>query len=301
MHNLKANFDKFLGQVKSAMADRLLPDGNFRRYPRRPKLPDSSIIALCLCAEAMGIDSENLFWHKLSAEHRADFPDLVDRSNLNRRRRNLAPYVCELNGRLASLMNEGEDVYIVDSMPLPVCSIARRHSSRVCRESFETAPDRGFSSLTRSYYWGYKLHLVCSAGGVFRSMQLTKASVSDLHYLAEVRGTLRGCTLLGDKGYVSAAYRTDLFHRCGIDLQVPQRANQRGRTVYPGIYKRFRKRIETLFSQLCDQFMIKRNYAKGYNGFCTRVLYKLAARTVLQFFNILNDRPVNHTKHALAF
>lgn len=191
-------------------------------------------------------------------------------------------------------------MYIVDSMPLPLCGIARRHSSRVCRQDFETAPDRGYSSITRSYFFGYKLHLVCSASGVFQGMQLTKGSVSDVHFLAELRETLAYCTVLGDKGYVSAAYKSDLFNQANIRLEVPQRANQRDRQWYPGIYKRFRKRIETLFSQLCDQFMIKRNYAKVYNGFCTRVLCKVTAYTTLQFFNILNGRPMNHVKHALT-
>jgi hypothetical protein len=30
------------------------------------------------------------------------------------------------------------------------------------------------------------------------------------------------------------------------------------------IFRKKRKRIKTLFSQLCDQFMIRRNYAKSF-------------------------------------
>ena len=40
------------------------------------------------------------------------------------------------------------------------------------------------------------------------------------------------------------------------------------------IFMKSRKRIETLFSQLCDQFMIRRNYAKSFPGFKTRILAK---------------------------
>lgn len=40
------------------------------------------------------------------------------------------------------------------------------------------------------------------------------------------------------------------------------------------IFRKSRKRIETLFSQLCDHFMIRRNYAKTFNGFKTRILSK---------------------------
>ncbi|MCT3649484.1 transposase, partial [Elizabethkingia anophelis] len=57
-----------------------------------------------------------------------------------------------------------------------------------------------------------------------------------------------------------------------------------------------RKRIETLFSQLCDQFMIRRNYAKSFEGFKTRLLAKITALTVVQFINKLNNRNINNLK-----
>ena len=40
------------------------------------------------------------------------------------------------------------------------------------------------------------------------------------------------------------------------------------------LFRRFRKRIETIFSQLCDQFMIRRNYAKTFDGFKTEYRQK---------------------------
>jgi len=46
-----------------------------------------------------------------------------------------------------------------------------------------------------------------------------------------------------------------------------------------------RKRIETVFSQLCDQFMMTRNYAKQTKGLFTRIIGKISALTVLQYIN----------------
>lgn len=46
-----------------------------------------------------------------------------------------------------------------------------------------------------------------------------------------------------------------------------------------------RKRIETVFSQLCDQLIIQRNYAKSFDGFSSRVLSKITALTLIQWFN----------------
>lgn len=301
MHNLKTNFDKFLLLINKNLSDILLSDGNFKSYPHKPKLPDNSILALTLCSESLGIDSENYFWSKLKSDHAHDFPILIDRSNFNRRKKNLAPYLTIYNQRLANIMNELEDAYIVDSMPVPICNIARASRISICKEHFESAPDKSYSSITKAYFMGYKLHLVTSVRGVFRSMQLSKASVHDIHYLGEIKNSkLNNCLLLGDKGYLSIEHKTDLFHTAGINLQTPCRSNQTQQTLFPYVFKKCRKRIETQFSQLCDQFMIKRNYAKTYNGMATRMLSKIAAFTSLQFINFNSGKPLNHIKHALV-
>jgi len=301
MHNLKTNFNKFSKLVDSFLADILNADRNFRLYPNSPRIVDADILALSLCAEAMSIDSENYFWSKLITDHKADFPALIDRSNFNRRKRALAPFFQMYNDRVAAHLNECENAYIVDSMPVPICNIARAGRLRICSESLQSAPDKGYSAITKSWFFGYKLHLVTSVRGVVNSFQLSKASVHDLHFLDEIKtGTLNNCVLLGDKGYISKEQQTDLFSTAKVELAVPMRSNQKDHKPYPYIFKRFRKRIETQFSQLCDQFVMKRNYAKTYNGLCTRIISKIAAFTSLQYLNVLNGRPLNHVKHALA-
>jgi len=51
------------------------------------------------------------------------------------------------------------------------------------------------------------------------------------------------------------------------------------------ILKKVRKWIETVFSQLRDQFMIQRNYAKSFIGFKSRILAKVTGFTILKFLN----------------
>jgi hypothetical protein len=301
MHNLKTNYDKFHQLINKTLPDLLFSDGNFKSYPRKPHLADCSILALTLCAEALGIDSENYFWSKLKTDHAHDFPKLIDRCNFNRRKKNLAPYLAIYNQRLANTMNESEDAFIVDSMPVPICNIARAERISICKEDFESAPDKGYSSITKTYYMGYKLHLLTSVRGVFHSMQLSKASVHDINYLEEIKNSgLNNCLLLGDKGYLSVEQKTDLFHTAKIELQTPCRSNQIQQTLFPYVFKKYRKRIETQFSQLCDQFMIKRNYAKTYLGLVTRILSKITAFTSLQYLNFTAGKPLNKIKHALA-
>lgn len=103
--------------------------------------------------------------------------------------------------------------------------------------------------------------------------------------------------MLGDKGYVSEQVQLDLFETAQIKLEVPMRINQKNYKKQPYIFRKSRKRIETLFSQLCDQFMIRRNYAKSFLGFKTRILSKITAMTVIQYINkFLFDRNINNLK-----
>ena len=107
------------------------------------------------------------------------------------------------------------------------------------------------------YYYGYKLHAVCGLSGVIHFFDLTKASVHDIHYLKDVKVDYSNCTVIGDRGYISAQVQLDLFETANIRLEVPYRGNQKEwKPTFPAFVKA-RKRIETLFSQLCDQFMIK--------------------------------------------
>jgi hypothetical protein len=66
------------------------------------------------------------------------------------------------------------------------------------------------------------------------------------------------------------------------------------------VLRKARKRIETLFSQLCDQFTIRRNYAKPFQGFSTRALPKVAALALIQWFNYRCGNHFNNLKIIIA-
>lgn len=301
MHNIKTNFDKFYKIVKSSLQQELNEDDNLQFYSNKPKMNDCSIIALSICTEAIGIDSENYLWSKILKDYKLDFPLLIDRSNFNRRRRRLSAYIHEVNSFNAKKMTVNEDVYITDSIPVPICKIAREKRCKFENDSFESKPDKGYSAVSKQYYYGYKLHVVTSVEGIFYSMDLTKGSVHDVNMLKEMQyGKLHNVTLIGDKGYISKEVKIDLFASCNIKLETPKRSNQKEGEEWHPIFRKSRKRIETLFSQLCDQMMLKRNYAKKLQGLNTRLICKMAAVTVLQTFNYQNNKPINHLKHALA-
>ena len=103
----------------------------------------------------------------------------------------------------------------------------------------------------------------------------------------------------GDKGYLSAEVQKNLFEVANITLEVPHRLNQKNWRPPTWAYKKFRKRIETIFSQLNDNLMMIRNYAKHSCGLFARMAGKIAAITFMQYVNFINHRPIGQIKYSL--
>ena len=224
----------------------------------------------------------------------------IERSVYNKRRRRLSNQVNQIRLKLAASFNEFEDVFIVDSMPLEVCKLSRSSRSTICKDSNYGLPDKGFCASQNSHYYGYTLHAVCSVSGVFQAIDLSPASIHDINYLKDIQLQISDCTLIGDRGYLSTKIQLNLFESANIRLDTPMRNNQLNYKKQPYVFRKSRKRIETLFSQLCDQFMIRRNYAKSFSGFKTRILSKITALTIVQYINkFIFDRNINNIKTSI--
>ena len=128
---------------------------------------------------------------------------------------------------------------------------------------------------------------------------MTVANVHDIHYPDDVKWVYHDCFMLGDKGYLSADVQQNLFETAHIRAEVPYRLNQKNWKEPTWAYKRFRKRIETIFSQLDDTLMMIRNYAKQSCGLFTRMAGKIAAMTFMQYVNLVNHRPIGQIKYSL--
>ena len=117
--------------------------------------------------------------------------------------------------------------------------------------------------------------------------------------MKDVKYAYHDCSIYGDKGYIGADVQFDLFETAHIRLECPYRLNQKDwkPTVIP--FAKARKRIETIFSQLTDQFLVIRNYAKITNGLFARIIGKISALTILQYVNFINNKPIGRIKYAL--
>jgi hypothetical protein len=239
MKNFKANYDKILQVVKQNTENI-----NFIVQKRKPKLSDIELFAIDFTAQYMGIDSECQLFRTLTG---SDLKNKIERSVYNRRKRNLIPFIENIRKEIAFKFNEFAEYFIVDSMPLEVCKLSRSSRTKVCKEDYYSSPDKGFCASQQMHFYGYKLHAVCSLNGVFESIDISKASVHDIHYLKDIKEQLSNCVILGDKGYLSTTHQIDLFESANIRLETPKRKNQKDFKQQPYIFRKSRKRIETLF------------------------------------------------------
>ena len=113
-------------------------------------------------------------------------------------------------------------------------------------------------------FCGYWLHFICSIC-FFQSVDLLPASVHDIDYLQDIKLQLSNCVWLENKSCLSQSTQIDLFNEVDIQLEIPKRVNQKDyKSQFYPFKKKYKKRFETLFSQFCDQFMIRRNYIKTF-------------------------------------
>ena len=161
-----------------------------------------------------------------------------------------------------------------------MCQNARAKRCAMWDVPPNSAPDLGHCASQGLHYYGYKLDVVCGIKDgikdLIHSYDMTAANVHDLHYLDDVRWYYHDCMVLADKGYLSTEVQKNLFETATISLDVLYLLNKKNWRPPSWAYKRFRKRIETIFSQLNDNLIMIRNYAKQSCRLFTRMASKIA-------------------------
>ena len=103
--------------------------------------------------------------------HLAPEPAAACASRLNRRLQALADWLALLTETLGELFARGQATvadFVIDSMPVPVC---RRVRGRI---------SCGHCAAKKEPFFGWRLHLVCTTGGIPVAFRLLPASCHDL-------------------------------------------------------------------------------------------------------------------------
>jgi len=240
-------------------------------YDRRPgpdaTCSDSALITLTLAAELVGIAAETRFLAYVRRNYRALFPLLPERSRYNRRRRQLVEATNRLRNAIMArlwrvLEAEGRDLCVVDSLPVPV--VGYHHAAGDHRWWGEADFGRVPSKQQRLY--GFKLHLLISHSGLILDFTLAAANHHDGALTAQLLEGKAGLTVLGDKGYINGPLPDALAARHDLTLLTPKRKNQLAQLpeALTQAIHHFRQIIETVNSQVVEQFQLQRNRCNGY-------------------------------------
>jgi Transposase DDE domain len=301
MHNLPANIRRISIVLKVAFENDLLSDDNFQPYRFKPKATDIEILAMNITQKACGIVSQNHFYKCLESDYPDYFRHLPDRANYNKRSNRLAHYLDLASQIISEQIPQNSDSFVIDAINLPVCRFARANRLRILKDQIDFEPKVGYSAIDKQFFKGYKLNLVISTSGVPYSYTVTQGNVHDVRSLLPLGSTLpSNCRLIGDKGYVAHDVQLSLFSTNTIRIITPPKSNTKQKSIWKSQYGKERRRIETLFSQLCDQMRIKTNYAKSMRGYLANISASLATVVTLQFINHLAGRSLNKLKDALA-
>ena len=269
------------------------------RLGYRSEFSDSEVITLTLVAELVGLDEEKAFLAYVKRNHRALFPRLPERSRYNRRRRALTEATNRIRGALMQLVlhrltPEECGLCVIDSLPVPVVGF---HQARGSHRWYGEA-SYGYVASKKLTIFGYKLHLLITHSGLILDFVLAPAHHADGTLTEQLLADKHWLTVLGDKAYLHAAVQDLLRWRNDLVLLTPTRANQRRQhpAALTQAINHFRQAIETLNSQLVEQFHIECNKAKSVAGLCARLQAKLAAHTGGVWLNCLLGRPLLHLK-----
>ena len=255
-----------------------------RRNVNTAKMSDSEIITLSICGELVGTDSENAWYSFVKRNYRHLFPKLCSRTRFNRTRRALLQVTELLRQKLIqSFPIPSSRYFVIDSFPLPVCRFGR---ARFCHSFRAYGANYGRCPSKKETYFGFKVHALITLEGYITAFEITPASVDDREGLRDLAENQFGLVILGDKGYTGENLYDDMRKKgiCLMSLKPSNYKKNWPREIRQLIF-RFRRRVETVFSELSEQLNAERVLAKSFRGLCTRLQNKVLGHNLCMAFN----------------
>jgi len=259
-----------------------------------PKLTDAELVTLAVMQALLGYTSEAR-WLRYARKHLGHlFRCLPQQPGYNKRLRNAAALITAAIRTLAvdtSLWTD--DVWVVDSTPVE-CGRSRETTKR---SDLAGWAEYGYCASHSRYFWGLRLHLLCTLRGLPVGFALTGAKADERQTLAGILDadpTLLaerpGQTLIADKNYYGKDFEHHLV-KAGVELLRPAR---KGEDERPGarLFKPLRQSIESINQTFKGQLDLERHGGRTPAGVRVRVLQRVLALTATIWHNDKTGQPV---------
>jgi Transposase DDE domain len=261
-----------------------------------PELNDAEALTLAVLQALLGYVSEARWLRFARRQMRHLFPYLPGQPGYNKRLRKPAGTMRRLIRALAASTSLWtDDVWIVDSTPVE-CG---RSKETARRSDLAGWAEYGYCASHSRYFWGLRLHLVCTLHGLPVGFALAGAKADErqvlLGILADPALTAgrTGQTIIGDKNYFGASFEAALAYQRMCLL----RPARKGEPARPGaqFFKPLRQIIESVNDTFKGQLDLERHGGRTPDGVMARVLQRILALTAVIWHNDRTGQPVKRS------
>ncbi len=257
-------------------------------------LSDAELLTMAVMSALLGFTSERRWLRYADKELAGMFPRTIGQSGWNKRVRKaffLFIRVIRMLAMDTSLWSD--DVWVVDSTPVQ-CGCSRE---TVRRSDAAGWAEYGYCASHSRYFWGLRLHLVCTLTGLPVMFALAGAKADERETLLGMLGAARDVTaahpgqvIIGDKNYFGRAFEAELAER-ELTLLRPVRKGEAGRAGQ-NLFKPLRQVIESVNWTFKGQLDLERHGGKTPEGIIARVLARVLALTAAIWHNDKTGQPV---------
>lgn len=261
-----------------------------------PRITDGELVTLAVMQALLGFTSEARWLRHVRSHLQQMFPHLPQQPGYNKRLRKLAGtmswLIRALGARTAMFT---DDVWIADSTPVE-CGRSRETARRSQLAGFA---EYGYCASHSRYFWGVRLHLLCTLHGLPVAAAVTGAKADERQVLLDMLDDpalaprIAGTTLIADKNYYGRDFETTLHH-AGLELLRPTRKGEKAR---PGeqFFKPLRQTVESVFDTFKGQLDLEQHGGKTTTGVLTRIWQRVLALTAAIWHNDLIGAPIKRS------
>jgi DDE family transposase len=258
------------------LVDDWLAGQRLRQRGPKPTLADSEVLTIECVGEFLGIDTDSGLYQYFRRHWSDWFPGLrqVHRTSFVRQAANLWAVKGRLHRHLLTQVDLDPQVWLVDSVAVPVCRFARAWRCRRLRE----LAGWGHDEVAKQTYLGLRAHLRVCWPGVIVEGCLAPAGVSDLAVGTELLAGVAGW-VLADRNYGSSRLAEQLAVQGGRLLAPPKGVKRSRQRPPPWLVGR-RRRVETVIGQLTGRYQLRRVWARDAWHLWSRWQRKLVSHTM---------------------
>ena len=258
-----------------------------------PRLGDAELVTLVVAQALLGFTSEARWLRYARVRLRGLFPYLPTQSGYNKRVRAATGVLRAVIGHLVARTScAADDVWIVDSTPVE-CGRSRETAKR---SDLAGWAEYGYCASHSRYFWGLRLHLLCTLSGLPVAFALTGAKADEREILLgmldadpNLLATHPVQTLMADKNYYDSQFEATLAD-AGIELLRPARKGEKPRAGQH-LFKPLRQVIESINNTLKAQLDLERHGGRTIAGVAARVLQRILALTAAIWHNDQRGQP----------